>query len=62
MTVGCGHLIIPWGWLKKHAGDSVNKVHVSLVLRYHKGMLFDYLWAVRRGFFLFPISEFRECL
>ena len=25
-------------------------------------MLFDYLWAVRRGFFLFPISEFRECL
>jgi hypothetical protein len=25
-------------------------------------MLFDYVWAVRRAFFLFPISEFRECL
>jgi len=35
-SVGCELLITPWGWLKKHAGNSVHKVHVSLVLRYHK--------------------------
>jgi hypothetical protein len=32
-SVGHKLLIIPWSWLKKHAGDSVHKVQVSLVLR-----------------------------